>query len=128
MALVPASQQQQQYPIVAGYALKTGFTIAAFGPSVILTNAAPGIYRFSVSAIITTAEAAHTVTVNAICTDDQQAETVAVISAASTAAQGQFNGVQVLENTATANISWSIATTDVGTGVGNFYVLVERLF
>jgi len=85
MALGPANQQQQPNPVICGYAFKTGFTFTAFGPAVILTNAAPGLYRFSAIVIITTTQASDAVTVNVICTDDQQAETVAILSGVSTA-------------------------------------------
>ena len=127
MALLSTNQQQQQYPIVAGYAFKTAFTFAAVGSTVILTNASAGIYRFNVSAIITTAQGSDTLTVNALYTDDQQAETIAVLNAVSTASQGQFNGSAIIENTAAANISYSVTTTAT-TAVGNIYILIERLF
>jgi hypothetical protein len=128
MALTTLSQAQPPYPVVVGSFLKTGVAIAAIGSTTIVANAPPGIYRYTAIVIITTLEAAHTVTVNAIVTDDLQAETVAIISAASTAATGQFNGTQVLENTATANLNFSVTTTDTGTAVGNIYIIVERIF
>ena len=128
MALTTLSQAQPPYPVVVGSFLKTAFTIAAIGSTPIVVNAPPGIYRFTAIVIITTLEAAHAVTVNAIVTDDLQAETVAIISAASTASTGQFNGSQVLENTAIANLSFSVTTTDTGTAIGNIYIVVERIF
>ncbi len=128
MALTTLSQAQPPYPVVVGSLLKTAFTIAAVSSTPIVISAPPGLYRYTAVVVITTVEAAHTVTVNAIVTDDQQSETVAIISAFSTASAGTSSGTVTLENTATANLSFSIATTDTGTGVGNFYITVERIF
>ena len=128
MALVSTNQQAQQYPIVAGFAFVTGAVCAAISSTVILTNAPRGLYRFNVSLIATTLESGKTVTVNAIYTDDLQAETVAVISAVSITSTAQFNASAIIENTATANISYSVATTATGTGAGNIYITIERLF
>lgn len=128
MALNSLNQGATPFPVMVGNFLKTAFTIAAIGSTTIVANAPPGIYRYTAIVIITTAEAAHTVTVNAIVTDDLQAETVAVINGVSTASQAQFNGTQTLENTATANLAFSVTTTDTGTAVGNIYIVVERIF
>jgi hypothetical protein len=127
MALGPSNQAATPYPVVVGSWQKTVFTFTAIGSFVIVANAPPGLYRYTAVAIITTAQASQSVTVNAIVTDDQQAETIAVLSAVSTTAQGQFNGQTVLENTATANLSLSVAATAT-TAVGNIYVVVERIF
>ena len=127
MALTAANQIVTPYPVVVGSWQKTAFTFAAVGSFAVVANAPPGLYRYTVSAIITTAQGSQTLTVNAIVTDDQQAETVAVLSAVSTTAQGQFNGQTVLENTATANLNLSVATT-ASSAVGNIYVVIERIF
>ncbi len=128
MALNALNQAQPPYPVVVGSVIKTAFTFAAVGSTPVVVNAPPGLYRFTAVVIVTTVEAAHTVTVNAIVTDDQQAETIAIINAFSTATVGTTSGTVTLENTATANLSFSVATTDVGTGVGNIYLTVERIF
>lgn len=128
MALNSLNQEMKSYPIIMGNFLKTAFTIAAIGSTPIVLSAPPGIYRYTAIVIITTLEAAHTITVNAIVTDDLQIETVAIISAFSTASTGQANGTAILENTATANLNFSVTTTDTGTAVGNIYIVVERLF
>ena len=127
-ALVQINQQLQAYPTIATNYIRTGFTFAAIGTTALVTLAPQGIYRFSVYLVITTAQGSQTVTINALFTDDQQAETIAVLNAVSTTAQGQFNGSAIIENTSTANnISFSLATTAT-TAVGNFYIVVERLF
>ncbi len=128
MALNSLNQGPTPFPVIMGNFLKTGFTIAAIGSTPIVLSAPPGLYRYTAVVVITTLEAAHTITVNAIVTDDQQAETVAIINAFSTASVGQANGTATLENTATANLSFSVTTTDLGTAVGNIYIVVERLF
>jgi hypothetical protein len=127
MALSPASQQQNCFPVVMGAVQKTAFTFAAISSTPVVVNAPPGIYRFFVYAVITTAQSSDTLTVNAIWTDDFQANTVAILSAVSTTSQGYFQGQSVIENTATANINYSVSTTAT-TAVGNIYIVVERVF
>ena len=127
MALTALNQTSTPWPVMVGNWLKTAFTFAAVGTTTIVPSAPPGLYRMNVYVVITTAQAADAVTVNAIYTDDQQAETVAVINGVSTAAQGAFQGSVILQNTATANISYSVTTT-ASTAVGNIYIVVERIF
>ena len=127
MALVQANEQTQLYPTIAGSYLRSAFTFAAISSTTIVANAPPGLYRFSVYLVVTTAQSSQTVTVNAIWADDQQTNTVAVLSAVSTTSQGYFQGSTVMENTATANLNFSMSAAAT-TAVGNFYILIERLF
>lgn len=129
MALNAANQKLYSAVELVGSAQKTAFTIAAFGSSVLVVNAPAGLYDFKVCLVLTTLEgSSHTVTVNAIYTDDLQSETLPVMNAQTTAATGTFSASAIIENTAAANISWSIATTDTGTAIGNFYIAVLRIF
>jgi hypothetical protein len=68
-----------------------------------------------------------TLTANAIFTDAAKAETVAVLNGVSVTATGTFQGTQLIENIATANLSYSV-TLAGASAVWNLYILVERLF
>ena len=127
MALNALNQTATPWPVMVGNWLKTAFTFAAVGTTTIVPNAPPGLYRFNVYAVVTTAQSSQTLTVNAVYTDDQAAETVAVLNAVSTTATGPFQGSVIIQNTATANLSYSVATTAT-TAIGNIYIVVERIF
>ena len=129
MPLIQTPEQLQAYPAIVTNYLKTSFTFAAIGTTALVTAAAPGLYRFSVYLDVTTAQASQTVTVNALWTDDGAAQTLAVLNAVSTTTVNTyFQGSVLIENVSAANnISFSLATTAT-TAVGNFYIIVERLF
>jgi hypothetical protein len=127
MPLTALNQQGQPYPVIYGHILYTGWTIVAVGSTIIVPSAPPGIYRYSGVLIITTAQASDAITVNGIWTDDLQAETVAIFNGTSTASTGQFSASILAENTATANLSYSVTTTATS-AVANLYLVVERIY
>jgi len=127
MALQQSNQIVTSSPVMMGHILYSAFTFGAVSSTVVVANAPAGLYRFSCYAVVTTAQGSQTLTVNAIWTDDFGANTVAVLSAVSTTAQGYFQGSTLMENTATANLSYSIAATAT-TAIGNIYIVVERIY
>lgn len=127
MALTALNQAPQPYPTMVGNIVKTAFTFATVSSTAVTPTIPAGIYRFSVYAVVTTAQGSDTLTVNAIWTDDFQANTIAVLSAVSTASQGYFQGSTLMELTASSTVNYSVATTAT-TAVGNIYIVVERIF
>ena len=119
------SQQQILAPIIVGQVV-LGSQSAAINPTVIVPNAAAGLYRYNMVIVITTLGLS-TLTANAICTDAAKAETIAVLNGVSVVATGTFQGMALVENINAANLSYSVTLGGTG-AVWNLYVIVERLF
>ena len=128
MALTKSNQQLPLSPVICAEAILTA-QAAVLGSTTIFPSAPPGIYKMDVVLIVTTGGASGNLVVNAIVTDDLQAETIAGATIANLSSTGQANAVVVFENTATANINYSItAGGTFGSCVYNAYIILERLF
>jgi hypothetical protein len=128
---MPLAQSQEQgplSPVIAGNVVLSA-QAAVIGSTVILTNAPPGIYRASVSLILTTLGTSGNLVANLIATDDLQAETIPAATIAAIGSTSQSNGVVVFENAATANISYSVtASGTFGSARYSLYIVLERIF
>lgn len=127
MALTQANEQAALFPVICASVI--GTRSAAIGSTVLFPSAPAGVYRASCVQVITTAGSAGTLVTNIIATDDFGANTTAVATNANIATQGQANGSVIFENTATANISYSVvASGTFGSCVYSIYLILERLF
>ena len=127
MALSQTNEQAQLYPVICAYVV--GSKVAAIGSTVLFPSAPPGVYRVTCCQVITTGGTSGTLVTNIIATDDFQANTIAVATNANIATQGQAQGSVIFENTATANISFSVvAGGTFGSCVYSLYLILERLF
>lgn len=123
--LTTATQQQLLEPVIVGQVVLGGVS-SAVGSTTIVTNAPAGLYRYTMSLVIT-ATGTSTLTANAIYTDAKGAETIAVLNGVSVTATGQFNGTMLAENIGTANLNYSVTLGGSG-ATWNLYIIVERLF
>lgn len=127
MALSQTNEQAPLQPQIVAYVV--GSKSAAIGSTVLFPSAPPGVYRATCVQVITTGGTSGTLVSNIIATDDFQANTLALATNANIATQGQANGSAVFENTATANISYSVvAGGTFGSCVYSLYLILERLF
>ena len=126
--LTYANEQGPLYPVICGSAI-LGAQAAVISPTVVFPNAPPGLYRASASLIVTTVGTNGNLVANIIGTDDYTAETIPIATIAALSSQGQANGSVIIENTATANISFSVtASGTFGSCVYSLYLILERLF
>ena len=128
MGLNQSNEQSPLYPVICG-TVALFSQAAAINSTVLFPSAPPGVYRVSATLIVTTIGSSGNLVANLIGTDDLQAETLPIATIASIGSTGQANGVQILENTATANISYSVtAGGTFGSARFSLYLILERLF